>query len=62
MVSPSMDWFRTLVNMEPSTVLEPERVTALMPAPVKPPWRTSYGAMFTCTSWMASKEMGVELV
>src|SRR6266576_3043224 len=34
----------------------------LMPAPTKLPWRTSYGATFTCTCSSASSEIGVTLV
>ena len=38
--------------------LVPLRVTVFTPAPVKLPWRTSYGATFTCTCSMASSEIG----
>ena len=36
----------------------PLRVTVLTPAPVKLPWRTSYGATLTCTCSIASSEIG----
>ena len=39
-------------------MLVPLRVTVLMPAPVKLPWRTSYGATLTCTCSIASSEIG----
>src|SRR5215510_6525807 len=39
-------------------LLLPLRVTVLTPAPVKLPWRTSYGATFTCTCSIASSEIG----
>jgi hypothetical protein len=38
--------------------LVPERVTVFTPAPTKLPWRTSYGAICTCTCSMASIEIG----
>ena len=39
-------------------MLVPLRVTVLTPAPVKLPWRTSYGATLTCTCSIASSEIG----
>ena len=38
--------------------LVPLRVTVLTPAPMKLPWRTSYGATLTCTCSIASSEIG----
>ena len=37
----------------------PDLVTALIPAPVKPPCRTSIGEITTWNSWMASSEIGL---
>src|SRR3954463_3718063 len=55
---PTYDSLRVRRYTEAVMLLVPLRVTVLMPAPVKLPWRTSYGATLTCTCSIASSEIG----
>ncbi len=52
------DALRFVPNSDPCRSFVPERVTALMPPPVKPLWRTSYGETAICSDWIASSEIG----
>ena len=51
-------WFWRKPKSEPWNVLEPDLVTALTRPPVKPPCRTSNGAISTWYSLIASTEIG----
>jgi hypothetical protein len=56
--SPTYDGSRLVPKSDPSKSFVPERVTAFTPPPVKPLCRTSYGETRSCSSWMASSEIG----